>query len=152
RLHDRVRGSRRAAPLRRAVSPAAGGFRAQLVLDVGTGRRLGHEGARGRRARAAAPVLRELPPAGRLQPPGPGAERLERYLDRRLHRPGGGLERAVAAPEALRLEAGELGSLPRQKALASSGSCRLLFSAGEPTFHAARARRSAANAARADAA
>src|SRR5215471_6281615 len=105
RLHDRVRGSRRASPLRRAVSPAAGGLGAQLVLDVGTGQRLGREGARGRRAPAAAPVLRELPSAGRLQPPGPGAERLERHLDRRLHRPEGRLERAVAAPEALRLGA-----------------------------------------------
>ena len=94
---------RRAPRLRRPVSPAAGHFGAQLVLDVGTGQRLGHEGPGGRRARAAAPVLRELPPAGGLQPAGPGPERLEQHPDRRLHRPGSQLAVAMAPPKALRL-------------------------------------------------
>jgi len=84
-------------------SPPARALRPQRLLDVGAGPGLGPHRARGGRARPAAAGLRQLPPADHLPRPVPRAQRLDRHPDRRLHRPGGQLAHAVAAPEALRL-------------------------------------------------
>ena len=81
----------------------AGDLGSQLVLDVGTGGGVRHDGAVRRRLRAAGAVLRALPAARCLQPARPGEERLERPGDRRLHRPVRVVAGAVAAHEALRL-------------------------------------------------
>src|SRR5262249_15187693 len=104
-LRGRLRGGWRARRARLGVPPAAGALRPQHVLAVGARAGLRPHGARGRRAGFTAAVLRQLPGADHLPRAVPRAELLDRDADRRLHRTGGWLAHAVAAPEALRLTA-----------------------------------------------
>ena len=60
-------------------------------------------------------ALSQLPPADHLPRPLPRAERLDRPADRRLHRPGGRLARAMAALEALWLTAGRENRSPETR-------------------------------------
>ena len=76
-LHWSLRRSRRARRPRLSRPPATRAVRPQHLLDVGSGPRLRPNRARGRRARPAAAVLRQLPPAHHLPRPLPHEQRLD---------------------------------------------------------------------------